>query len=118
MAFVIPPVKPAPLPEKKEAATGGFAVPPMGYIDPAAVVDESTFSRGDKVSTLKRTQAYDPYSNENFYLAAHTPAKVIPARDERHSLKDQVTVIITSFDNGSGRIASIPAEDLVKTDLE
>lgn len=116
MAFVIPPVKPAPLPEKKEESTG-FAVQPINYPDPNAAESKSGFNRGDKVSTLKRTQAYDPYSNENFYLAAHTPAKVIPARDERHSLKDQVTVIITSFDNGSGRIASVPAEDLVKTDL-
>lgn len=117
MAFVIPPVKPAPLPEKKEEATG-FAVQPLGYVDPTAAANESIFKKGDKVSTTKRTQANDPYSNENFYLAAHTPAKVIPARDERHSLKDQVTVIITSFDNGSGRIASVPAEDLVKTDLQ
>lgn len=89
----------------------------MSNQDPNTTENKSGFNRGDKVSTLKRTQAYDPYSNENFYLAAHTPAKVIPARDERHSLKDQVTVIITSFDNGSGRIASVPAEDLTKTDL-
>lgn len=89
----------------------------MDYPNQETAADELGFQRGDKVSTLKRTQAYDPYSNENFYLAAHTPAKVIPARDERHSLKDQVTVIITSFDNGSGRIVSVPAEDLIKTDL-
>jgi len=117
MAFVIPPVKPVSPPEKQQNSSGGFAVKPMDYQEPEPSDDgKIVFNKGDKVTTIIRTQAYDPYSNENFYLAAHTPGKVVPAQDQRRSLKDTVTIIITSFDNGNGRIAQVLASDLVKAD--
>jgi len=73
-----------------------------------------TFAKGEKVRIAKRAPAFDPSSRENFYVAAHTSAVVVPSLDQRNVLKDHLTVMLTSPDNGSGRIVQVEVRNLVK----
>lgn len=103
------------IPEQK-ANEGGFLVNPAGVPKEQDSAENAAekFNKRDKVRVQSRAQAYDPYSRENFYISAHSMGVVVPSLDPRGVLKNNVTIMLTSPDNGSGRIVQIEARHLVK----
>ncbi len=116
MSFVVDPMaNNMPEPNDQPVELSGASADST-FGDEPVVLTVADFKKGDKIRVIKRTSAFDPYSLENVYISSHTPGRVVVARDDRRSLAEHVTVMLSSFDNGNGRIVQINAADLSRVD--